>query len=151
MLLVIGFEQVAIQQFLMATTSNKSVMIVSTTGAVVGLMLNLILTKSYASVGSAISWGVSEVSVLIVGLYLINKLLNVKLQYKEILVTLSYALIYAIPLFFTRLYLSGPLSFIVGVFVVCVQFIVMNIYVRPNTLLVEFRNTFLCRLSAFKK
>lgn len=82
LLLIIGMEQIVIQQFLMASTSNKSIFIVSTVGAVVGLSLNFILTPHYGAIGSAISWGISEFSVLIAGIILMKKYVGISLDYK---------------------------------------------------------------------
>jgi len=94
LLLVIGMEQIVIQQFLMASTSNKSIFMVSTVGAVVGLLGNIFLTTRLGAVGSAMSWGVSELSVLIVGIFLVKKILCIRFKSRVILKNVGWALLY---------------------------------------------------------
>ena len=98
LLLIIGMEQIVIQQFLMASTSNKSVFNVSTTGALVGIILNILLTPYLGAVGSAISWGLSELSVLLVGLHLLRKVLGITLQIQNLFSSICWSLLYVIPL-----------------------------------------------------
>ena len=85
LLLIIGVEQVVIQQFLMASNSNKSIFKVSTYGAFVGIMLNLLFTPHYGAIGSAIAWGGSEFVVLCVGVSLMKKQLGIYLDYRKCL------------------------------------------------------------------
>ena len=85
LLLIIGMEQIVIQQFLMASTSNKSIFIVSTVGAVIGILGNIVLTTRLGAVGSAMSWGLSELSVLVVGMYLVKKILGLVFDAKILL------------------------------------------------------------------
>ena len=98
LLLVIGMEQIVVQQFLMASSSNKSVFTLSTTGAVVGLLLNFILTPQYGSIGTSISWSISELSVLAVGLYFLNKIMDICLNIRILLENVCWSLVYIIPL-----------------------------------------------------
>ena len=108
LLLVIGMEQIVIQQFLMASTSNKSIFMVSTVGAVVGLLGNIFLTTRLGAIGSALSWGVSELSVLIVGIFLVKKLLCIRFKSRVILKNIGWALLYfPVPIVFSC-YLEIP-------------------------------------------
>lgn len=66
-------EQVVIQQFLMASNSNKVILKVSTLGAIVGISLNFVFTPRLGAVGSSIAWGCSELAVLIVGVMFMKK------------------------------------------------------------------------------
>ena len=150
MLLIIGFEQVAIQQFLMATTSNKSVMIVSTIGAIVGITLNMMLTGKLGSVGSSLSWGLSEFAVLITGLILIKKLIGVSLRYKDLLINGLYAIAYIVPLYFVDKFIPGITSFFVSGVTIFLLFILVNLKVHPNTLIVSFWNSFKMRIPFIK-
>ena len=98
LLLIIGMEQIVIQQFLMASTSNKAVFNVSTTGALVGIILNILLTPYLGAVGSAISWGLSELAVLLVGLHLLRKVMGITLQIQNLFSSICWSLLYVIPL-----------------------------------------------------
>lgn len=84
LLLVIGMEQIIIQQFLMASNSNKSIFKVSTYGAIVGLILNFLITPKFGAIGSSISWCCSEVVVLIVGVMLMKKHMGLILSFRNI-------------------------------------------------------------------
>lgn len=137
LLLIIGMEQISIQQFLMASTSNKSILLVSTIGAFVGLSLNLILTEKMGSVGSAISWGCSEFAVLIVGLYLLSRILHINISLKNFLTNTLSAVIYAIPLIFINKYCGYWSSFIIGFLSIVICFVLYNVVLYPEKLLVE--------------
>jgi len=98
LLLIIGMEQITIQQFLMASSSSKSIAIVSTVGAVVGFFLNLLITPRLGAVGSSISWGISELAVLVTGLYLLKKKLGIILNVSIFFKRIRWSAFYVIPL-----------------------------------------------------
>ena len=64
----IGFEQILVVQILMAQKKDGIVLRNAIIGATVGLTANLLLVKSMGSVGSALVWVASEVSVMIAAL-----------------------------------------------------------------------------------
>ena len=84
LLLVIGMEQIIIQQFLMSNNSNKSVFQVSTCGAIVAITLNFLITPQLGAIGSSIAWGCSEVAVLITGVYLMKKNMGLNIEIRNI-------------------------------------------------------------------
>lgn len=84
LLLVIGMEQIIIQQFLMSNNSNKSVFQVSTCGAIVAITLNFLITPQLGAIGSSIAWGCSEVAVLITGVYLMKKKMGLNIEIRNI-------------------------------------------------------------------
>ncbi len=84
LLLVIGMEQIIIQQFLMASNSNKSIFQVSTYGAIVGLLLNFLITPKLGALGSAIAWCSSEIVVLIVGIKLMKLHMGLTVRVRNI-------------------------------------------------------------------
>ncbi len=97
LLLIVGMEQIIIQQFLMAKRDNKCILILSFAGACIGLLLNITLTPSMASIGSAISWTASELAILVLSLYYFKKHFAMTLPYntliKELLLSIPYILI----------------------------------------------------------
>ena len=84
LLLIIGMEQIIIQQFLMASNSNKSIFLVSTYGAVSGVTLNFFITPRLGALGSSIAWSCSEIVVLLAGLILVKKHMGLSLCFNSL-------------------------------------------------------------------
>lgn len=138
LLLIIGMEQIVVQQFLMASSSNKSVLSVSTTGALVGLFLNFILTPKLGSIGSSISWGISELSVLVVGLYFLNKILDISLNIRILFEHLCWSFLYIIPLFLVYcLHLPMLWNVLVSGSFTGIIFLIINVFIRKEPLIME--------------
>lgn len=73
LLLIIGYEQILIIQTLMPLKKDNAILTNSIIGAFVGLILNVSLVSSLASIGSSLVWLVSEISVLLSGQYYVYK------------------------------------------------------------------------------
>lgn len=73
LILIIGIEQILITQSLMPMGKDKVVLINSILGACVGLFANFILVPYFASIGSAIVWIMSELTVMISAAYFYRK------------------------------------------------------------------------------
>lgn len=138
LLLIIGMEQIVIQQFLMASTSNKSIFIVSSVGAVIGILGNIVLTTRLGAVGSAVSWGLSELSVLAVGMYLVKKILGLTFDAKILFKNIGWALCYLpVPIVFSC-YLEVPYGLriaVEGLLMACI-FALINLKFNKNELVV---------------
>ena len=133
LLLIIGFEQIIIQQFLMASKSYKSIFLVSVTGAVIGLLFNILITPQMASVGSAICWGISEFSVLIVGVVLISKTMHLSVENSIILKIFPQILYYMIPVgAIYMIGIGGIVELFVSALVLLFLFILYNIRLQKN-------------------
>lgn len=99
LILIIGLEQIFVQQFLMASRqSNKSIIVISSVGAVIGLTMNLLLTPKYAAVGTSISWVSVEVILLILGFVMAKRMFQMNIYYNKILLVGVKSLLYIIPL-----------------------------------------------------
>lgn len=85
LLIVIALEQIIIQQFLMAIKESKCILILSTIGALIGVSLNVLLVESLQSIGSAIAWSVSELSMLAFSLFFFYKHMKMVLPYKKLI------------------------------------------------------------------
>lgn len=138
MLLVIGSEQILIQQFLMASTKNAPILITSTIGAVVGVSLNILFTPRMGAIGSAIAWGISELAVLAAGIFYVKKNLGIKVDYRNVFVNLLWSLLYILPLcgvlylhlsFWGNLLLSGVVTTVI--------FAVINLYLCKNEQIID--------------
>lgn len=77
LILIIGIEQVLVMQTLMPLSADIAILKNSTVGAVFGLIMNVLLVFSLASVGSAIVWGVSELAVLVCASISVYRLIKV--------------------------------------------------------------------------
>lgn len=138
LLLVIGMEQISVQQFLMASNSNKSILEVSTIGAVSGIVLNIILTPHFGAIGSAISWGISEFAVLCAGVIFLKKHVGISLDFKSFLRNLLWSLLYVLSMIFicainVQIYFTLVLSSITTI----VLFLLINLNFNKNDFVVE--------------
>lgn len=144
LLLIIGIEQIVIQQYLMASTSNKAVFSVSTTGALVGLSLNIILTPHFGAVGSAISWGISEFSVLLVGLHLLRKVMGITLQIQRLFKSILWSLLYVLPLVIIFCFhLEKWTNLVVSGLSVVLVFMLINMKWNKNEYVIQTVNRFI--------
>lgn len=138
LLLVVGIEQILIQQFLMASSSNSAIIKVSTVGAVVGVTLNFLITPTFGAIGSAISWGLSELAVLFTGILLVKKTLGIYLRYKTLFVNVLWSLLYIAPLTFVYyLHLDIWLNLILSGAVVFFVFLLINLKLNKNDIVEE--------------
>nr|MCR5313857.1 polysaccharide biosynthesis C-terminal domain-containing protein [Bacteroidaceae bacterium] len=138
MILIIGFEQIIIQQFLLASKNNKAILIISSTGAIVGLTLNFILTPNLLAIGSSISWATSELCTLVIGAYFVKKIQNVTINYIEIFKNIIISFIYIIPLYGISQITNGLLtSTILSATSVIILFILINVFFHKNELLTK--------------
>lgn len=136
LLLIIGMEQIIIQQFLMATHSNKSIFAVSTIGAVTGIFLNIVITPRFGAIGSSIAWGFSEVSVLLTGILLVKRILKLSIPYKGMIRSLLLSFIYIIPsVILSFLEIQGLVYMIICAFVYSIIFLIINIYIYPSQII----------------
>ena len=140
LMIIVGMEQIVISQFLMASSSNKSIFLISSVGAVVGLVSNILLTPKFGAVGTSIAWGFSEFSVLCVGVVALKKKMHIVVRWKEFLANLAWSLAY-IPLPLTLLILYPSLGYVSKVLVLFAEFgifVMINFICNKNELLLNF-------------
>lgn len=85
LIFIIGYEQILVVQILTPLKKDKQILINSILGAVIGLILNLILVNKYASIGSAIAWVISEITVLISAQYFVSQFTPIRFPYKKVI------------------------------------------------------------------
>lgn len=153
LLLIIGMEQIVIQQFLMAaTSSNYSIVKLSTVGAVVGILFNIVLTPSLGAIGSSISWGVSEISVLILGLYFLKMITGIHFNVKQLSQDFIWALLYIPVLFLVRILNLGVVSnLLLSALSLSIVFVTINFLIRKNEILCGMSKTLLSNLNSLIK
>lgn len=136
LLLVIALEQIIIQQFLMAVKESKCVVILSAVGSVVGVVLNLLLTPSMGAVGSAISWTMAEICILMVSLLYFKKYFCMTLPWdallRNILVSIPYLIICYV--FYSP---NLSLTVLLGGLLCASWFVVSNLFIIKNEMLLS--------------
>jgi O-antigen/teichoic acid export membrane protein len=90
LIFVIGYEQILIVQGLLPLKQDKAVLYNSILGATVGVVGCLILIPMFKSVGASIVWLLSEVAVLILANYNINKVIKSPFPFKDLFKNIAY-------------------------------------------------------------
>lgn len=134
LLLIIAMEQIIIQQFLMATQNSRCIITLSATGAVIGVIMNILLIAKYKAVGAAISWTLSETSILIVAIYYFKKLLKLSVPILSLLKHILFSIPYVIICY---IFLDNKISInvFIGLLLCLLWFIISNIYFLKNNLI----------------
>lgn len=142
LLIIIVLEQIIIQQFLMAIRDSNCILILSATGAIVGVLLNIVLVTSLQSIGSAIAWSVSEFIMLIISLFFFFKYMKMILPYKRLL--LFFVLF--IP-YMGVYYVIGEqainIKFALSLLVMFVWFYIVNVKIMKVDVFISMRNRFI--------
>ena len=145
LLLVIGMEQIVIQQFLMASNSKRSIVYVSTVGAVTGVVLNFLITPHIGAIGSAISWCISEVMVLAVGIALMTKHLSVAINWSHLLKITAGGSVYIALAAVLYMTLSPWVAMAASMAVMSVAFIYLSIRLHKSAVVTDMMSKFLRR------
>lgn len=140
LLIIIGFEQIIIQQFLMASSSNKAVIFVGIVGVVIGLSVNIIFTPLFGSTGSALAWGLSELGVLCSGIVFAHRVLHLQFEVKMLTKKILQSLIYAVPFLLLLLPITQWTIFAVSALYTILIFLWINIYHDKNKYVVDTWN-----------
>lgn len=150
MILIIGYEQILVIQALMPLHKDKLIMRNACVGAFVSIMLNIILVKYLMSVGSAITWFVSESVILILSQILLNKFINLGFPFEKFTKTVIWNIPLAAILIFIYNFAFSEIYWVYlilsGIITMVYTFIV-QILVFKNSFLIEtigkFRNKLL--------
>lgn len=89
LLLVIGLEQIVVNQVLMPFGRDRQVLRGSVAGALVGVFLNIVLVPFFRGMGSAFVWTASELSVLLVTSFSLRSVIGAGLDCRLLLRYLS--------------------------------------------------------------
>lgn len=137
---IIGYEQILVYQILMPLKKDKSIFVNSIVGAIVGLFLNILLVPYLHSIGSALVWLISETGVLISAQFFVSKYANMMFPFKY---AAKYVILY-VPLCSVLIFLhqwkslGNDISFIVAGFVVLVYFLMIELFIQKNDLILSF-------------
>jgi O-antigen/teichoic acid export membrane protein len=142
LMLVIGIEQILVLQLLMPLKKDKIILINSIVGACVGLLLNVFLVSKLKSVGAAVVWICSEVSVLIIAQYFVQKTLNIYFPFKKVFLNIIYALPMVIICLCLQEFVAIPgiLALLIAFGVCGLYFAIVQIFLIKNVLLLGVLN-----------
>jgi len=131
LLLIISIEQVLVTQFLMALRNSNCILVLCLVGSVVGVSFNILLTGKYFASGSAISWMISEIAVMIVAILYFRKNFDIKFPFvsllKNIVLSLPYVVICLVMWHLPSIYS------IVTMLLMFVWFLLSNMYFQKNS------------------
>lgn len=138
LIFIIGYEQILVIQVLMALKKDKAILINSIIGASVGFLMNISLVRVFQCEGSAITWFLSEFSVLLSAQYFVNRYCIIQFPLKPLLKNIMcYAPIAAIFILYINLYNSPSLIriFIAGLFLLIYMIIMQQKILRDHMFL----------------
>lgn len=99
LMLIIGYEQILVIQTLMPLKKDKVVFINSGIGAVISIFANILLVPSLQSIGSAIVWFISELTILLLSQHYVSKYIGMNFKIDLIIKNLLYNIPFLILLF----------------------------------------------------
>ena len=112
LILIIGIEQIQIIQTLMPLKKDKQILRNTLIGGAIGLLLNFLLVPILQSVGSAIVWTMSEITIMLLSFRTLNKCIELDFPWKKII----SSIVYYIPMAITFYILSKFTNYILIVF-----------------------------------
>lgn len=130
LMLIVGLEQIYIEQMLMPLKKDKVVLVNSIVGAVIGVLLNILFVPRLHSIGSAIVLIASESTILVMAIFEIKKYLGVGVPWDKLLkFTLIYSPLLLIFYGIHSLFDNCVYTLIADGIALVIYFIVINQYV----------------------
>ena len=143
LMLVIGYEQIAVVQGLMPLRADKLVIFNAAIGAVISVVLNVLLVPVLESIGSSVAWVVSEIVILILSQIAIRKLAKLDFPFRSFFKNI----IANIPLCIILLYLYYIaeaeiywLFLIIATFIVIIYTVLFQIFILKNPLMLQVKD-----------
>lgn len=146
LILVVGVAQILAAQVLMPLRKDKLILTASIIGATIGILLNLILVKTFGSTGTAIVLLVSETSVTSYYIYVVSKNKIFTFPWRIFAHNLLYSIPYILVCYLSSQLFDRPIFILmVAGFVSLTYFVLINIYILKNAellgILHSIRNT----------
>lgn len=141
MMLIIGLSQITVIQGLMPLKADKIIMINSSIGATVSVLLNILLVPKLMSIGSSIVWIASETTILILSLNALQKLINIRFPIIKLLQSILANLPLAISLILIYKNLDEIpfwINLIIGGSLTVLYTFLIQYFIFKNTLLINF-------------
>jgi O-antigen/teichoic acid export membrane protein len=138
LLLIIGIEQILVNQLLMPLNHDKSIFINSLAGSFVGIVLNILLVPILKSIGSSVVWVCAELVVLFFAYHYVVKNIHIHFPWeifiKHLIVGLPmilfcYAIINGIS--------NEMLQFLAAIVLCSIYFLVAQLLILKNEIFVN--------------
>lgn len=128
LIFVIGYEQILVIQALMPMKKDRVIMINSSVAAVLSIVLNIVLVHSFQAVGSAVSWLVCEVVVMVLSMVAVAKAIGKVVSVGTLLRNVvAYLPMAAVLIAVLQLTDSPFVQFVAGFAVAAVYFVAMQL------------------------
>lgn len=137
LMLIIGYEQILVIQTLMPLKKDGAILRNSIVGAFAGLILNILLVSTFASVGASLVWIGSEVVVLCSAQYYVKKYINMGFPWCDFIKTSIIYLPLLISLYLLYKYINIWYSFIFSIILLGGYVIVFNTLIVPNKEIID--------------
>ena len=139
MILINGYEQITVIQCLMPLNKDKIIMYISSGGAVVSIVLNILLVPTLESVGAAIAMTSAEFTVLVLSQVYMNKYIQIKFPFKEFLKSIvSYI---PLTLILLSLYFFCPIIYwadlLISGGITLIYFVIIQFFIDKNPYLLS--------------
>ena len=133
LMLIIGYEQIIVLQALTPMNKDRVVLSNSIVGAIVGLLLNILLVKSYGRIGSSMVWVVSEISVLLMAQMFVRRYISLPFPFKKYIQYITGSIpAFAICWLIQINMKEGLFSFIISGLLICSYFFLLYVFVLNN-------------------
>ena len=143
LMLVIGYEQIAVVQGLMPLRADKLVIFNAAIGAVISVVLNVLLVPVLESIGSSVAWVVSEIVILILSQIAIRKLAKLDFPFRSFLKNIIANIPLAI-IILCLYYISEAeiywLFLIIATFIVIIYTVLFQIFILKNPLMLQVKD-----------
>lgn len=134
---IIGYEQILVIQTLMPLKKDKAIFINSIAGASVGIILNFLLVPSFKSIGSAVVWLCSEISVLVSAQVFVVKYVKTPFPIRRFLSFIAISILPIIACLGTKILTTSILFRISMLLIVAIYYLYIYLYVIKIPLLIS--------------
>lgn len=141
LIFIIGYEQIIVLQVLAPKKKDEAILINSCIGATIGVVLNILLVPKLLVVGTAFTWLMSEIAVLLSAQFFVNRYFGFKFPIKMLL---RYCSIY-IPVAVILLCVkninteSAIAQLVVGGVVMMVLFLFAQLYILKSEAMIALK------------
>lgn len=138
LIFIIGYEQILVVQILMPLRKDKAILYNSLAGAAVGVALNIIFVSAYKAVGTSIVWLTSEIIVMLISSWWVNKFIDIKFPWRVLRqnVAVYFPLGIVVLLLYLHLNLNTFARLSITSLIVCAYVIsVQVVYLKDEVLL----------------
>lgn len=146
LMLIIGYSQITVIQGLMPLREDKTILINSSIGAVISIVINIFVVPKLLSIGSAIAWISSEFMIMLLAQIALSKIIHLEFPYKKLMKSLIANLPLITGLYLLSIYsteIDYWISLVIGGILTCLYTFTLQYFVMREPLLIQFGDKFL--------